>query len=237
MSHPTHPPREQAKLLTLPKAGMSRSIPAFFPPEPIDKLIRYLTNRFKKPATMRVGPQAMIVTSVRIQSLIALLSRQSFDTPHGPVSSRYFELGPVRFGFFEDEPDDLKHGMGRWRGSARKRPQSCGKNPAIAFDVEGLISWLRDKYPRSTIHHVEAETGISAASVENWLHRRSQPSVEHFMILLTSFGPALLQACLHDRPDWVEVAAIEERKREIDEQIARLTSERKAFIGRENRAS
>lgn len=237
MSDSVYPPREQVKLLPSPEAGMSHSIPAFFPSELIDKLFRYLTDRFKKPATLRVGQQAMIVTSVRIQSLIALLSRQSFETLHGPVSSRYVELRPDRLGFFEDEPDGLKHGMGRWRGSARKRPQTCGKNPAIAFDVEGLISWLRDKYPRSTIHHVEAETGISAASVENWLHRRSQPSVEHFMILLTSFGPALLQACLHDRPDWVELAAIEDRKREIDEQIARLTSERKAFIGRESRAS
>lgn len=236
MSSSIHPPTDQVKLLPPPEAGMSHSIPAFFPSELIDKLFCYLTDRFKKPATLRVGQQAMIVTSVRIQSLIALLSRQSFEPLHGPVSSRYVELRPVRLGLFEGEPDRLQHGMGRWRGSARKRPQTCGKSPAIAFDVEGLISWLRDKYPRATIHHVEAETGISAASVENWLHRRSQPSVEHFMILLTTFGPALLQACLHGRPNWVEIAAIEERKREIDDQIERLTSERKTYIERENRA-
>lgn len=237
MSAPTSSPGISATGLILPQAGMSHRIPAFFPAEPIDKLFSYLADRFKKPAIVRVKQPAMIVTSVRIQSLIARLSRQSLDTLHGPSSSRYMDLWPGRFGFFEGGPDCHEHGTARWRGSARKKPQSCGKSTAIMFDVEGLISWLRERYPRSTTHHVEAETGIAAASVENWLHRRSQPSVEHFMIMLHTFGPSLLTACLRNSPGWVEQAAIQQRKREIDDQIARLQSERQQYAAREGRAS
>lgn len=237
MSASTVPPRGQAASLPLPQAGMSRSIPAFFPAEPINKLLSYLSDRFKKPARLRVGQPAMIVTSVRIQSLIALLPRQSFEQVHGPASCRYLELWPACAGFFEGEPERPEIGTGSWRGSTRKKPQICGKNPAVVFDVEGLVSWLRDRYPRSTIHHVEAETGISAASVENWLHRRSQPSVEHFMILLTHFGPSLLKACLRERPKWVETAASHERAREIDDQISRLQTERQKYLSGEARAS
>jgi hypothetical protein len=50
--------------------------------------------------------------------------------------------------------------------------------------------------------------------------------VEHFTLLIAAFGPALLQACLRQPPVWVEQAARQERKREIDEQIARLMMER-----------
>lgn len=207
------------RLLTVASAGVGAGL-AIFPPKPIDKLFSYLADRFRKPASPRVSQQAMIVHAVRIQHLIALLARQSSETSHG------HSLLPGCVGWFEDEPQCHQHGMGPWRGSARNRPQSYGKNSKVVFDVEGLIRWLRTQYPRSTVHHVEAMTGIAAASVENWLHRRSQPSVEHFMILLTVFGPALLQACLRQKPGWVETAAKQERAREIDEEIARLQGER-----------
>ncbi|KQV27868.1 hypothetical protein ASC97_05765 [Rhizobium sp. Root1203] len=204
------------------------SIPAISPPKPIQKLLSYITDRFEKPATLRVSQQAMIVHPVRMQHLIALLPRQSSETLHRPYLSlsRSEGLGFGQTGLFEDDPQCQNIGTRKWRGSAGKGPQLYGKNSAILFDVEGLIGWLREQFPRSTIHHVESRTGIPAASVENWLHRRSQPSVEHFMILLTTFGPSLLHACLRQRPGWVEHAARHERAREIDEQIARLQGER-----------
>jgi|GEM_PF-2233914 len=231
MNHSISNPRDfgASQILTVAGTGV-RPVPAILP-KTIDKLLSYLADRFRKPAPKRVSQQAMIVNAVRIQHLIALLPRQSSSIPHGPNSIPCWELRPECVGLSEDEPQCLEYGPRGWRGSARNRPQLYGKNAALLFDVEGLTAWLRDRFPRSTIHHVEAETGIPAASVENWLHRRSQPSVEHFMILLTVFGPALLNACLRQKPGWVEHAAKRERAREIDEQIAKLQGERQQVAG------
>ena len=205
-------------------------VSAVLPPNLIDKLLGYLSDRFKKPASQRVRRQAMIVSPVRIQHLIALLPRQSIDSDNAghPLRSLGYRLSHV--GFFEDDLHASDNGIEPWRGSARKAPQLYGKNTALLFDIEGLIGWLRAKYPRSTMHHIAADTGIPAPSIENWLHRRSQPSVEHFMILLATFGPALLHACLRHKQGWVEHAAKQARAREIDEEIARLQGERRQVV-------
>ncbi len=117
-----------------------------------------------------------------------------------------------------------------WRTAAGKRPQTCGKAAAVLFDITGMIAWLRERFPRATIHCVEAETGIPAATVENWLHRRSQPSVEHFTILISTFGPSLLKACLSKPQIWIDTAAALERRREIDAQIASLKREQLSLL-------
>lgn len=192
-------------------------------PKPIRQLLSRFTDRHEVPAT-QARQQAMIVSPVRIQHLIALLDHSS----SAPVLG---ELPAGFVGLFEEEPLRRHLTTRGLRGSARKVPQVCGNTPAYLFDVAGLVDWLRDRYPRSTPINVEAETGIPAGSVENWLHRRSQPSVEHFTRLLAVFGPSLLQACLRRPPEWVEQAAITERGRELDEQIARLKSERSALSG------
>lgn len=189
-------------------------------PSPIRKLLSYFADRFEPDASPHLGPQAMIVPPVRIQHMIALLAHVSSD----PL--RREEISAVSGGLFEDDPRANDKSTRGWRASARKKPQLYGRGPAVLFDVAGLVDWLRSRYPRSTTHHVEAETGIPAASVENWLHRRSQPSVEHFTILIAVFGPALLNSCFRQSPGWVEQAAVRERQREIDEQIARLMNER-----------
>ncbi|MBO3760378.1 hypothetical protein [Ciceribacter sp. L1K22] len=165
----------------------------------------------------RTGRQAMIVSPVRIQHLIALVAR---------ASSSPFQDVPAGAGLFEEGSVAPHHGATGWRGSTRTAPQHCGNRSATLFDVGGLIDWLRQRYPRSTTVNVEAETGIPAASVENWLHRRSQPSVEHFIRLVAAFGPEVLQACLVATPDWVEQAAAAEQAKAIDEEIARLTQRR-----------
>lgn len=220
-------PREAGSTGLPIAAGLFRSSPAATPPKLIDKLFRYLTDRFRKPAVERVSQPAMIVNPVRIQRLIALLARSPIETDHGPYPSLVtFEDRPVTFGLSEGEPQCFEVRTKQWRGSARKKPQVCGKNSAVLFDVEGLITWLREQFPRSTMHHVEARTGIPAASVENWLHRRSQPSVEHFTIMLTEFGPAFLHACLRRKPEWVQTAAQKHRAQELDQQIADLQREK-----------
>lgn len=165
--------------------------------------------------------QAMIAVSVRNNPcrLIALSSLRTASTP----------LDRVVFGFAEEEPLRFDIAPKRSGGSAGKIPQICGYGPATQFDVEGLIAWLRRTFPRATTHHVEAKTGIPAASVENWLHRRSQPSVHHFSLLISVFGPSLLESCFETPPVWVSDAVTLERRREIDDQIMRLQRERAKF--------
>jgi hypothetical protein len=53
--------------------------------------------------------------------------------------------------------------------------------------------------------------------------------VQHFSILIAAFGPSLLAACFDEAPEWVDDAAKQQRRREIDEQISRLQSERAKF--------
>ncbi|MCA1490117.1 hypothetical protein I6F11_04185 [Ensifer sp. NBAIM29] len=159
-------------------------------------------------------------TSDPCRRLIALL------THHQVPSSTQVTQGLLFVGLQDDEPLCFEESTGRPRISAGKAPQNCGKTAAMMFDVAGLISWLKDRFPRSTIHHVEAETGIPAASVENWLHRRSQPSVQHFSILMQVYGPSLLAACFKSPPKWLREAAMFQRRRELDAQIAQLEQER-----------
>ncbi|MFC3074951.1 hypothetical protein [Shinella pollutisoli] len=166
----------------------------------------------------------MIATPVRIKHrLIALPTHRRAPAPTAQ--------GHIFSGFHEEDPLCFQHGTGMRGISAGKNPQGCGKRTAILFDVDGFVSHLRGLYPRATVHHVAAATGISAASVENWLHRRSQPSVQHFSILIQTFGPALLAACLASPPPWVAEAVRTQRRREIDAQVAKLISERQSYGG------
>lgn len=112
----------------------------------------------------------------------------------------------------------------------KSNPQTYGNLPAELFDLAGLIGWLRCKFPTSTGYHVEAMTGISAASVQNWLERRSRPSAEHFSLLLCVYGPSLFRACVRRPAEWVERACEAERLVEIDQELTRLTSERATLV-------
>lgn len=199
---------------------------SLFPPQSIDDLFHQIADRLSASAALRMAWQAMIATPVRkTNRLIALLTHA-----HAP-SSAHNSKGLMFSGLSEDDPPRFDNGAGSRRVSAGKNPQSCGKGSALVFDVAGLIGWLKARFPRSTDHHVSADTGIPAASVENWLHRRSQPSVQHFSILLKVYGPSLLAASFKSPPGWVDEAARSERRREIEAQIARLERERTTIGG------
>ncbi|RUV65203.1 MAG: hypothetical protein E5X35_11620 [Mesorhizobium sp.] len=114
--------------------------------------------------------------------------------------------------------------------SANTDPQTYGNLPAELFDLAGLIGWLRCKFPTSTGYHVEAMTGISAATVQNWLDRRSRPSAEHFSMLLCVYGPSLFKAAVRRPAEWVDRACEAERLVEIDGEITRLAKERAALV-------
>lgn len=117
------------------------------------------------------------------------------------------------------------------RISAKTVLQTCENYPAELFDLAGLVGWLKVKFPTSTGYHVEAVTGITAASVENWLQHRSRPSVEHFSIMFCVFGPALIKAAVKRPADWIDRACEAERLVEIEQEISRLSTERAALTG------
>lgn len=172
-------------------------------------------RRFLRFFSVRPGRKAMIAPSVRDARLIAL------SPDFAPWADQ---------GFCEDSPPCFERSTGRLRGSGSADPQVYGYRAVRQrFDLDGLVDWLRRRYPQSTGHNVEAEAGIAAATVENWLLRRSQPSAAHFVALLHVFGPALLEACMHRPPGWVSRAAAAERKRQIDEDIERLKRERETL--------
>ena len=193
------------------------------PSETIDDPVSNRSDRLKASAVARMDGQAMIAHSVRNTRLIALPIHSS------PSLSDKGSVIPLH-GMREDEPRYAYRRTGHWRGSAKARPQSCGKVQA-RFHPAGLAEWLRQTFPQSTAQHIEAATGIAAATAENWLLRRSQPSVEHFVTLVGVFGPDLLQSCMGMSAEWVDRAVAEERAIEIDRQIEDLRRER-AAIGR-----
>lgn len=193
-----------------------------FPPQSLTFLPEGLSL-----SALRKAWQAMIApldpvrnTSDPCRRLIALLTPRRAPAPTSVAQGLLF------VGLQDDEPLCFQESTLPARTSAGKTPRNCGKNAATMFDVAGLISWLKDRFPRSTIHHVEAETGIPAASVENWLHRRSQPSVQHFSILMQVYGPSLLAACFKSPPKWLREAALCQRQLELDAQIAELEKQR-----------
>ncbi len=197
-----------------------------FPPQPLNDAFNGITEGLSISASLRFAWTAMIATPVRIHHrLIALFTSAKAPLPASNLKGLHFH------GLCDDDTPRYYSGPERRHVSAGKVPQVRGKSSALVFDVAGLVTWLKDRHPRSTIHHVEAETGIPSASVENWLHRRTLPSVQHFSILLRTYGPSLLAACFPDPPDWVDEAARLERRREIDQQIARLERERLAVSG------
>jgi hypothetical protein len=122
-----------------------------------------------------------------------------------------------------------------WRpqlaSSAQTVPQVCGKFPAILFDERGLASFFRQRFPDCPGFHVQAVTGIAAASVENWLQHRARPSAEHLCVLMCVFGPAFIRACVKQPPDWLDMACADQRRAEIDGDIARLSAERNELEG------
>lgn len=190
------------------------------PSKTIKDLFRNISDRLKTSARQRMGGQAMIAHTVRNACLIALPTHSSRSLSQG--------FSTVRYGFAEEEPLYRHKSTGAWRGSSPASPQVCGKAHA-KFDPVGLADWLRMTFPQSTCHHVEARTGIPAGTVENWLIRRSQPSVEHFSRLICVFGPDLLSACFARPPGWIERAVHGERARLLDEEIERLRRERAAL--------
>ena len=98
--------------------------------------------------------------------------------------------------------------------------------PESAYSHGGMCEWLRHQFPQATYHHVEAVTGIPAATVEGWFSREYRPSLQNFMAMLCVFGPAFARACLTVDLDWLHDAERREQIAAKELEIARLEAER-----------
>lgn len=112
------------------------------------------------------------------------------------------------------------------RSTTTLNPQVCGRTPSKLFCREALIAFLRQQFTESIGYNVEAVTAIPAATVENWLQRRSSPTLEHAMRLIVVFGPRLLrQVCTADL-DWLADAERAQALYDIDREMAALRARR-----------
>lgn len=105
-------------------------------------------------------------------------------------------------------------------------PQGSGHAHATLFDLEGMLAYLRKSYPNNVGHNVEALTGIPAATVDNWMQRRSSPQRDHLMSLIAAYGPPFLKACYAREPEWMPAALQGWRLDQINQEIAALERER-----------
>lgn len=92
-----------------------------------------------------------------------------------------------------------------------------------------LSTFLRRMHPRDTAGHVEAETGIAAATVEKWLCHASLPQARQLARLIGAYGPSALAALFPQAPRWLDDAVRAERLRHLEAQSALLVAEREAL--------
>lgn len=102
-----------------------------------------------------------------------------------------------------------------------------------AMDLAGLGAFLRRIHPRKTADCVEADTGISADTVRNWLKERNGPQVPQLLVLLAVYGPRALTALWHGHvPGWLDASVAATRVAELDRMQAALDAERAALLAR-----
>ncbi|WP_420578807.1 hypothetical protein [Oceaniradius stylonematis] len=97
--------------------------------------------------------------------------------------------------------------------SAARVPAHCAgasgaKMPPVVrrsapFDPDSVVTFLRRAFPTATALNVQAETGIPAATVDNWLRGRAAPSAAHMGLLIDRFGPAILSAAYPGTERWL----------------------------------
>lgn len=104
--------------------------------------------------------------------------------------------------------------------SATPFPQACGLSPATPLDLDALALFLRRRHRFGVAGAVSHRTGIAEATIENWLQRRSRPSLENFLRLSAVYGVALIDAAWPSAPLSIHGAALQERASELDVQIA-----------------
>lgn len=114
--------------------------------------------------------------------------------------------------------------------SKRAQGQNCTPSRAeLAPCLSSLATFLRRLHPRDTAQSVAADTGIPAASIENWLKGIAFPRAVHQFRLMAVYGPSALAAMMPSAPRWLDDAVRAERLRDLEAQSASLAAERAAL--------
>ena len=108
--------------------------------------------------------------------------------------------------------------------SSVSRPRAS-RATSLHVDVLALGAFLRRRHPSDTAKQVATETGVPSRTVKKWLIEGAAPTFAHAMRLVAAYGPALIVACVAPCPGWASTAAASERRRAIEEEMARLAGE------------
>lgn len=100
------------------------------------------------------------------------------------------------------------------------------RSAAILPDAERLCDFLKRKHPQSTAHHVEAETGVPAGTVEKWISGKSRPGFLHFGALISVYGAELLASAYERPPRWLDREAKLAHEAALDREIDELQRRR-----------
>ena len=86
-----------------------------------------------------------------------------------------------------------------------------------------LRMFLTARHPVKTCAAVAAATGLHESAVAKWLDGRSAPSSPALLVLVGTYGPAVLAAAMARPPQWLDDAAARQQRAEIEAEIESLT--------------
>lgn len=98
------------------------------------------------------------------------------------------------------------------------------------MNLEGVATFLRTLYPTSTAANVEADTDISARTVEGWLQLRIKPSADNVLDLTAAYGAPFLAAASPIRMSWLDDEAARANARRIDAEIEALQEKKRRLF-------
>ncbi len=87
---------------------------------------------------------------------------------------------------------------------------------------ERIVALLIKMYPTKTAESIQADTGIRASTVRQWMSRESAPNFRALFRLMCAYGPELLLVALDNPPAWLDEAARREEQRKLRAGIAAL---------------
>jgi hypothetical protein len=105
--------------------------------------------------------------------------------------------------------------------SVPSRKNFRSMNPVLEPSIIGLGHFLRAKHPRDTATCVEADTGVSAGTVEKWLQGIAFPRAVHQFRLIGAYGPSVFAAMMPSAPRWLDEAV---RRDELERMKAEHTA-------------
>jgi hypothetical protein len=114
------------------------------------------------------------------------------------------------------------------RQSSGKVGQLSGKAGRFAQQPPAAIAgrlrlYLTARHPVKTAAAVAAATGLNESGIAKWLDGRSAPSSPALLVLVGTYGPSVLAAAMANPPQWLDDAAAQQRRAEIEAELDALT--------------